>query len=162
MKQVKQDRYVWLDGEKIPVTKEVYDAYYRPEWAEWRRKLRWKRCVGADGKTFCTDDCSKCTKEKQARIISLDSVFEGGGDLSTDGDPVISCLEQKERTQIMQHVISSLDERSQQMLHMLANGVTYEAMGKALGCSRSYAYIQVKRLTEAVREKFINCSMDVW
>ena len=31
-------RYIWLNGEKIPVTQEIYEAYYRPEWRERKQK----------------------------------------------------------------------------------------------------------------------------
>ena len=33
-----KNRYVWLDGMKIPVTEEVYRAYYRPVWREAKQK----------------------------------------------------------------------------------------------------------------------------
>ena len=33
-----KDRYVWLDGVKVPVTEEVYRAYYRPVWREAKQK----------------------------------------------------------------------------------------------------------------------------
>ncbi len=33
-----KDRYVWLDGIKVPVSEEVYRAYYRPEWREAKQK----------------------------------------------------------------------------------------------------------------------------
>jgi RNA polymerase sigma factor (sigma-70 family) len=32
-----KDRYIWIKGKHVPVTQEVYDAYYRPLWRE--RKL---------------------------------------------------------------------------------------------------------------------------
>ena len=33
-----KDRYVWLDGVKVPVSEEVYRAYYRPVWREAKQK----------------------------------------------------------------------------------------------------------------------------
>jgi hypothetical protein len=33
-----KDRYIWLDGIKVPVTEEVYRAYYRPVWREAKQK----------------------------------------------------------------------------------------------------------------------------
>jgi len=33
-----KQRYVWLDGMKVPVSEEVYRAYYRPVWREAKRK----------------------------------------------------------------------------------------------------------------------------
>jgi RNA polymerase sigma factor (sigma-70 family) len=33
-----KDRYIWLDGVKVPVTEEVYRAYYRPAWREAKQK----------------------------------------------------------------------------------------------------------------------------
>jgi RNA polymerase sigma factor (sigma-70 family) len=33
-----KNRYIWLDGVEVPVTEEVYRAYYRPLWREAKRK----------------------------------------------------------------------------------------------------------------------------
>jgi DNA-directed RNA polymerase specialized sigma24 family protein len=33
-----KDRFVWLDGMKVPVTEVVYRAYYRPVWREAKQK----------------------------------------------------------------------------------------------------------------------------
>jgi DNA-directed RNA polymerase specialized sigma24 family protein len=33
-----KDRYIWIDGMKVPVTEEVYRAYYRPVWREAKQK----------------------------------------------------------------------------------------------------------------------------
>ncbi len=32
-------RYIWLCGEHIPVTQEVYEAYYRPQWREMKQRV---------------------------------------------------------------------------------------------------------------------------
>jgi RNA polymerase sigma factor (sigma-70 family) len=36
------DKYIWLDGEKVYVSEEVYRAYYQPEWREAKRKEKRK------------------------------------------------------------------------------------------------------------------------
>lgn len=33
-----QNRYIWLKGQHIPVSQEVYEAYYRPVWRERKRR----------------------------------------------------------------------------------------------------------------------------
>ena len=33
-------RYIYIDGEKIPVTEEVYRTYKRPIWREHKRQER--------------------------------------------------------------------------------------------------------------------------
>ena len=33
-----KDRYIWLDGEKVYVSEDVYRAYYRPVWRDAKQK----------------------------------------------------------------------------------------------------------------------------
>lgn len=35
---MEKERYIWLNGEKIYVSEEVYRAYYRPVWREAKQK----------------------------------------------------------------------------------------------------------------------------
>lgn len=39
---MKQTRYIWYKGKHIPVTQEVYEAYYRPLWRERKRRAAHK------------------------------------------------------------------------------------------------------------------------
>ncbi|MBQ1471539.1 MAG: hypothetical protein IIZ34_04195, partial [Eubacterium sp.] len=39
------ERYIEIDGQKVPVTEEVYQAYMQPEWKE---RKRWQRLREAE------------------------------------------------------------------------------------------------------------------
>ena len=80
--------YIKIDGKKIYVTEEVYRAYKRPAWAEHKRKEREKRCIISDGKgrtKRCTEDCSKCGKQRTGSALSLERFKEEGFEIT---DPI--------------------------------------------------------------------------
>jgi DNA-directed RNA polymerase specialized sigma24 family protein len=84
----KTQPYIKIDGKKIYVTEEVYRAYKRPAWAEHKRKEREKRCIISDGKgrtKRCTEDCSKCDKQRIGGSLSLEIFKEEGFEVT---DPV--------------------------------------------------------------------------
>jgi DNA-directed RNA polymerase specialized sigma subunit len=80
--------YLTIDGQEVKVSEEVYRAYKRPAWAEHKRKEREKRCIISDGKgrtKRCTEDCSKCDKQRTGSALSLERFKEEGFEIT---DPV--------------------------------------------------------------------------
>jgi len=63
-----KDYYIVVDGEKVPVSEEVYRAFKRPVWAEKKRRQR--------------------EQENGTTPLSLDSLTEAGFDVPT-GDALI-------------------------------------------------------------------------
>ena len=54
-----KERYIYVNGEKIKVTEEIYKEYMRPIWREERNtRNRW-RCRDANG-VRCKKDCIEC------------------------------------------------------------------------------------------------------
>lgn len=72
-----KERYIWIKGENVPVSEEVYLEYYRPVWAEKKRKEREKRCRTGDG-SRCTKDCESCDRKPDGGVLSLDKFFKEG------------------------------------------------------------------------------------
>lgn len=63
----------------IQATKEQYDAYMQPLWAEMKREERSRRCTVSDGHgkiRRCDLDCKSCKKMKDGAPLSLESFFE--------------------------------------------------------------------------------------
>jgi len=82
-------RFIKTGGQKFTVTAESYRAYKRPAWAERKRKEREKRCVisnGRGGTKRCTDDCSKCDKQRTGSVLSLDKFIDDGYELADTAD----------------------------------------------------------------------------
>ena len=63
----------------VPATKEQYEAFMQPLWAEIKREERSRRCTVSDGKgklKRCELDCKACEKMKDGAPLSLESFFE--------------------------------------------------------------------------------------
>ena len=63
----------------VPATKEQYEAFMQPLWAEMKREERSRRCTVSDGKgklKRCELDCKACEKMKDGAPLSLESFFE--------------------------------------------------------------------------------------
>lgn len=106
---MENQRFIKIDGEQIPVTEEVYRAYKRPAWAERKRQERSKRCVisnGKDGTKRCTDDCSKCDKQRTGSVLSLNKFIDDGYEIT---DPV-DLAEFVADKLLLEQLVSALDE----------------------------------------------------
>ena len=63
----------------IPATKEQFEAYMRPIWAEIKREERSRRCKVSDGKgklKRCDAKCKNCDRMKEGTTLSLEAFFE--------------------------------------------------------------------------------------
>ena len=63
----------------VPATKEQYEAFMQPLWAELKREERSRRCTVSDGKgktKRCDGDCKKCEKMKEGATLSIEAFFE--------------------------------------------------------------------------------------
>ena len=63
----------------VPATKEQYEAFMQPLWAELKREERSRRCTVSDGKgktKRCDGDCKKCKKMKEGATLSIEAFFE--------------------------------------------------------------------------------------
>ena len=65
---MEKERYIYINGEKVPVTEEVYRAYKRPAWREHKRKER--------------------ERENGTTPLSLERFAEGGYDIPS-GDALV-------------------------------------------------------------------------
>lgn len=63
----------------VPGTKEQYESYMQPQWAEMKREERSRRCIVSDGRgkiKRCEEDCKNCEKMKEGATLSLEAFFE--------------------------------------------------------------------------------------
>ncbi len=76
-----RNRYIWLKGEHIPVTQEVYEAYYRPQWRE--RKSEKARifneveyCDMTESDTSSAEDIAIAELEKESLQKALNMLSD--------------------------------------------------------------------------------------
>ena len=97
-----KDRYVWLDGVKVPVSEEVYRAYYRPVWREAKRKeVRDDTEYSLDAleeSGFEAAD-SALVDDIVADKLLLDELYAALDELTDDERSLIDALFYKERSE---------------------------------------------------------------
>jgi DNA-directed RNA polymerase specialized sigma24 family protein len=113
--------YIKIDGKKIYVTEEVYRAYKRPAWAEHKRKEREKRCIISDGKgrtKRCTEDCSKCGKQRTGSALSLERFKEEGFEI-TDRVDIAELIADKLLLEELYTALKELDPEEHSLIDAL-------------------------------------------
>ena len=119
--------YVTVNGQKVPVTEEVYREYVRPVRARQRAEKRNEKCY-VRGKRWervrCTKDCSKCPylseKGRSAGApLSLEMFAEQGIELRAPFDAEEALLETEERKEEGERLriaIARLTKRQQYLI----------------------------------------------
>jgi len=126
----KKDYYLFINGEKVIVTEEVYRAYIRPVRAEQRARRREKKCcvMGEKGKLVrCTRDCETCEyaaagKKSSGSFLSLDGLMNAGFDaIDPNTDIEREFAEREERQEIKEKVqaaIAQLKPKQQELVRL--------------------------------------------
>lgn len=85
--------YVPATKQHIPVTKEVYDEYYRPIWRTFKNAHRHKQCSCVGDKWWlCGGDCGECRFSTGGGNFSLEYEQELLGDIREDESASLDSL----------------------------------------------------------------------
>lgn len=150
----KTQPYIKIDGKKIYVTEEVYRAYKRPAWAEHKRKEREKRCIISDGKgrtKRCTEDCSKCDKQRIGGSLSLERFKEEGFEV-TDPVDIAEFVADKLLLEELYAALKELDSEELLLIEALYyDDRTSRDYGAEIGRSHQTVNIRRKNALEKLR-----------
>ncbi len=123
--------YLWIKGQKVDVSEEVYRAYVRPIRKEQTRKRREKKCQirGPKGNLIrCTSNCSTCKyeldgKRESGELLSLETFKEEGFELEDrNSNTEENFIEQETKIEIQQKMrkaISFLNPEQQKIVKLL-------------------------------------------
>ena len=93
---MKKDYYITIHGEKIPVSKEVYYAYWRPKWKEHKRSV-----------------------VREDREWSLDSYVDAGGQIRSNDLLIEEIVEDKILLEMLLSALESLSEPERELIDAL-------------------------------------------
>lgn len=127
-------RYIEIDGEKIPVTEDIYRAYKRPLWTEHKRREREKRCRDANGYR-CTKDCSQCEKQRTGSVLSLDKLTEDGIDIADPTD-FAQVIEASLIMEALRDAVDKLDPLDRQIIELFCIGKSERDIAAVVGLSQ--------------------------
>ncbi len=140
----------------IPATKEQYDAYMQPLWAEIKREERGRRCTVSDGKgklKRCELDCKSCEKMKDGAPLSLESFFEET-ELEFE-DPDANQYEAILTAMLFEDLLEKLHSQAPELapiFEMLYDGKSQYAIAELIGKPQTTVNYMVKRMRTILQQ----------
>lgn len=141
MENKEKKYYLYVNGEKVVVTKEVYSAYMRPIWREERNARNHWRCRDANG-VRCKRNCIECEiallgEGATGNDLSLERLVEDeDADLIRKTD-IAETISINNQLDVILSEIGKLSEENQRIMEMLMNGHTHEEIAAIEGVTRS-------------------------
>lgn len=143
------------NGDSISVTDEVSRAYWRSVWAERKRKEREKRCVISNGRgrtKRCTDDCTKCNKQRTGSSLSLDRLGEDGFEASDPVD-VAELVAEKLLFEELYAALEELDPDNRRIMQLFSIGKSEREIAADIGLSQKAVNKRKTKLFAQLRKR---------
>lgn len=143
---------IYLNGEFIPVTEEVYKEWYRPIWRTYDNAKR-HGCCRCPNWQYCEGDCGLCDYRQAGDQTSLDQWADEYGPVreAYNSDPSVVV----ERIVIHEELLRELDKidpDGRKIFGLLQDGVDDRKAAEMIGISKS-AYSRRKiKLREALKK----------
>jgi len=140
----------------VPATKEQYEAFMQPLWAEMKREERSRRCMVSDGKgklKRCELDCKKCKKLKDGAPLSLESFFQET-ELEFE-DPDANQCEAILTAMIFEDLLKKIHSQAPELatiFEMLYDGKSQRNIATIIGRPQSSLNYMVKRMEKIIQQ----------
>lgn len=143
---------------RVPVTEEVYLAYYRPVWRTQKAAQKAGQCFCPKGKLWlCDGDCAMCEYRAAGNTVSLDAPMENAdGDefslIDTVEDPTSSFADILVDRLLLERLLDELaeqDPEGKRICELIMEGQSEREAAITLNMARS----TFKRRWAAIRDK---------
>lgn len=139
---------------KVPVSDEVYSAYYQPVWRERDRARRHGGCSTADWRA-CGGDCGICPHRIGGDDWSLEYHIEKTGFDPADPNPdteteVLEML----FPDTIEERLKDLDSESRLICIMIASGKTEREAAELMGLSKTTFHDRKERLFKRLKAEW--------
>lgn len=131
------NRLIYLNGQPVPVTEEVYLEWYRPIWRCHDFARRHSQCSLSRWQ-LCEGDCGTCRFRIAGDHSSLDDLHDAyelePADPSTDPESIVM------DALLLEELLAELDEidpNGRRIAEVLMDGLDDRAAAKALGMAKS-------------------------
>ena len=151
-------RYIYVDGQAVPVTEEVYQAYYRPIWRTHDFAKRHGQCAINDWRK-CQGDCGLCKYRTNGDSGSVDYLYDeyelevedfGSDPADIIGDALI--LEE------LLQALEEIDPDGRRIAELLMDGQTDRSIAALLGQAKSTfseRKLRIRRELKNCLQKFL-------
>lgn len=154
--------YLWIRGQKVEVSEEVYRAYIRPVRTEQRKEKYDKRCLlpkTVNGKVTyvrCKGKCEECDKQKTAfmrRIVYLEDLLKEGKEIAEIEPNAEERLLEKERTEDIRSALLKLKEKDRKLIALIYfEGKTQSEAAKILKWDKFYTSRRLAKVLEDLKK----------
>ena len=154
-----KERYIYVNGEKVNVSEEVYKAYMQPVWRDNKMALRGWRCRLSNGKR-CHDNCDECEFAligegpfgTVGSLNFLEEVEDPALLMEYDLEKEIIC---KEQLSNIWDEVSKMDKSNQVIIKMLSDGYSQQECAKYLGIGKSALSQRLKTIRKKLKKFLI-------
>ena len=156
MENKEKEYFIYIDGEKVKVSKEIYLEYMRPIWRDERKARRKWRCRDAHG-VRCKKDCIECEiallgEGATGNDLSLDKLVETEDpDLATTKD-LADTAAVKEQLNLILAEIEKMSETNQEIMKLLMEGRSQRDCGELLGIEESDLSHRLSRIRKKLKK----------
>lgn len=153
---IKKQRYIYMEGQAIPVTEEVYLAYYQPIWRTHENARRHGQCAVNDWRK-CQGDCGLCRHRTVGDSGSIDHLYElyALEAEDTDSDPA-DIVGSSLLCETLLEVLDKIDPDGSRIAQLLMDGNTDRGIAAILGISKSWFNERKARIRKRLREYLEN------
>lgn len=127
---------IYLNGELIPVTEEVYKAWYRPIWRTHDFARRHGQCACADWR-LCEGDCGLCEHKRAGDQVSIEQSQECGLQMAAYRADPSEIVESRAAYDALLLALDAIDSNGRKIAQMLLEGVDDRTAAEMLGLPRS-------------------------
>ncbi len=148
-----RDYYIPVEDKLIPVSKEVYEEYYRPIWRTHYHASKHGQCGCSDWRR-CEGDCGLCHYRAAGDTLSLDKEQEDVGDIHPDPATYIEdMLMDKLLLEELFQALEELDPDSRRICELIKQGKTEREIAAEFNVRQSTLNYRKRKLMDKLRER---------
>lgn len=151
MQAESKDYQIYLNGKLIPVTEEVYKAWYRPIWRTHHFARRHGQCACPRWQ-LCEGDCGLCEYQKLGDLYSLDLLYDDSSSESEALDPAEIVIDAMGADELLRE-LDGIDSYGSRIARLLLDGVNDRDAGAFLGLAKSTYSDKKMKLRRAMRKR---------
>ena len=154
-----KDFYIEINHQKVPVTKEVFVAYYNDMAKERMQRIRRSRCMvpnAKGGMRLCDKkNCDECPHKRSGGTVSLDYLHdEYEYEVEDKNENVIEQINKEETASAVRKALSELSEIDRTIAVMtLEEDISEAKVAELLNVSQPAVHQRKVKIIGILREK---------
>lgn len=149
-----REYFVYVEGKLVPVTKEVYEAYYQPNWRTYDFMRRHDQCT-QNNWWSCGGDCGSCDYQLGGDSVSFEYLRENADfEIGVSNNDPANIVAGKMLVEDALAVADQIVSNGRCILELFLENKTDREMADILGIPRSTCNERKMKLFQELRKFF--------